>query len=406
MATRKHRTTEIVGDSLESVAASQLETTEDVESPDLTTGGAAVLAASDWTTQTILNQLDRGNIELNPIFQRRDAWRAPRKSHFIESLVLGLPVPQLVLAERKDARGTYIIIDGKQRLLTLRQFSATPQSGFEPLRLRDLRICTHLNGMEYRDLQSNPSLVKDLNAFEKYTLRTVVIRNWPSEEFLYTVFLRLNTGSVPLSPQELRQALHPGEFTLFVNEYSANSEPLREILGLTQPDFRMRDAELLLRYLAFENFMPQYTGNLKQFLDDVVIHFNRTWLTQSAAVTAQAHSLDRAITTASDIFGDDAFKKWNGKQFESRLNRAIFDTVVHYFSDPQVAKSAKAKRTAVVSAFKHLCESSEAFATSVGGTTKSLDAVFTRYYEWGRSLATATGVKVILPHRVENRIKM
>jgi hypothetical protein len=66
-----------------------------------------VLAATDWTTQTVLIQLTKGNIELNPNFQRRDAWRPARKSRFIESLILGISIPQLVLAERKNKKLIY-----------------------------------------------------------------------------------------------------------------------------------------------------------------------------------------------------------------------------------------------------------------------------------------------------------
>lgn len=96
---------------------------DDLAKPDLRKLNESVVAASDWTAETIVRQLDRGNINLNPSFQRRDAWTPARKSKFIESLILGLPIPQLVLAENKNQKGSYII-DGKQRLLSLRQFSA------------------------------------------------------------------------------------------------------------------------------------------------------------------------------------------------------------------------------------------------------------------------------------------
>ena len=86
----------------------------------------AVLTSTDWTTETILTQLRRGNIELSPRFQRREAWTNKRKSAFIESIILGLPIPQLVLAERQDQRGTFLVIDGKQRLIALRRFDARP----------------------------------------------------------------------------------------------------------------------------------------------------------------------------------------------------------------------------------------------------------------------------------------
>src|SRR5947209_7589571 len=83
---------------------------------------AAVVNGTDWTTETIVSQLRRGNIQLNPRFQRRDAWKLDRKSRFIESLIVGLPIPQIVLAESKQERGKFIVLDGKQRLLAILQF--------------------------------------------------------------------------------------------------------------------------------------------------------------------------------------------------------------------------------------------------------------------------------------------
>src|SRR5687767_3559104 len=66
---------------------------------------AAVVSGTDWTTETIVSQLERKNIQLAPRFQRRDAWKKDRKSRFIESLIVGLPIPQIVLAESKQDRG-------------------------------------------------------------------------------------------------------------------------------------------------------------------------------------------------------------------------------------------------------------------------------------------------------------
>jgi hypothetical protein len=110
----------------------QFEADADETEDDLkpTNFNQAVTWATDWTTETIVLQLQRGVIDLNPNFQRRDAWRQTRKSRFIESLILGLPIPEIVLAERKEKRGTYIVIDGKQRLLTLKQFCGVGEQQF------------------------------------------------------------------------------------------------------------------------------------------------------------------------------------------------------------------------------------------------------------------------------------
>ena len=71
------------------------------------------ITGTDWTAETIVNQINKGNILLSPYFQRRDAWNVKIKSRFIESLFLGLPIPQIILAERKEKKGSYIVIDGK-----------------------------------------------------------------------------------------------------------------------------------------------------------------------------------------------------------------------------------------------------------------------------------------------------
>lgn len=90
--------------------------------------------ATDWTADTIINQLGKGNIRLDPAFQRRDAWTIQRRSKFIESLILGLPIPQLVLAEGPEGKGTFLVIDGKQRLLSLQQFAGINlEEEIEPL---------------------------------------------------------------------------------------------------------------------------------------------------------------------------------------------------------------------------------------------------------------------------------
>jgi Protein of unknown function DUF262 len=194
---------------------------DDLERLDLGQIRQTVVAAADWTTQTIVSQLDQGNIDINPAFQRRDAWTPTRKSRFIESLILGLPIPQLVLAEAKSKKGSFIVIDGKQRLLSLRQFSAKEDDQvYDQLKLTGLEQRTDLAGQSLEGLKRHPRFAEDLAAFQNQTVRTVVIRNWPNESVLFLIFLRLNTSSVPLSPQELRQALHPGPFLTFVDERS------------------------------------------------------------------------------------------------------------------------------------------------------------------------------------------
>jgi hypothetical protein len=379
----------------------QGETEEDLGVSDVS---RAVVTATDWTTETILSQLRRGNIELNPRFQRRDAWGDDRKSRFIESLFLGMPTPQLVLAERRGSRGSFLVIDGKQRLLTLRRFAARDDDEFEPLPLHGLDIRSDLNGETLLSLQDDDDRTDDLNEFDNQTIRTVVVRNWPDEDFLYHVFLRLNTGSLPLSPQELRQALHPGPFVDFADDRSEESIPLREALGIDRPDFRMRDVELMIRFIGFALFLVDYRGNLKVFLDETCERLNSEWPMREGEVNGLADALDQAITTTREIFGENAFRRFAVDRFEGRFNRAVFDIMAYYFRHEEIAANARSQAQPVIAAFKDLSVNNLEFAEAVQSTTKSVKATHDRLAIWGGSLADALGAAtpVPVPHLDEN----
>lgn len=209
---------------------------------------------------------------------------------------------------------------------------------------------------------------------------------------LYLIFHRLNTGSVPLSPQELRQALHPGPFLKFAVKYSESSEALRKVLGLTRPDFRMRDVELLVRYFAFRNRIELYTGNLKQFLDDACKNLNKDWKLDGQRLEAQAVDFEAAVSGVFSIFGEaDAFKKWDGKSYERRFNRAVFDVMTYYFSDGTVRGKAIQSRQRVKSSFEQLCDKDTEFRRSIETTTKSKEATSARLRLWGEVLKKIVG---------------
>ena len=359
----------------------------------------AVVTATDWTTETILSQLKRGNIELTPRFQRREAWTDIRKSAFVESLFMGLPIPQIVLAERQDRRGSYIVVDGKQRLLSIRRFGVEePDEEFDPLTLVGLKARKDLNGESWITLRENPTFYEDVSAYENQTIRTVVVRNWPDESFLYLVFLRLNTGGVPLSPQELRQALHPGPFTDFIDAHALDSASIQRALGLSAPDFRMRDVELLLRFFAFTELIRQYRGNLKDFLDGTSKLFNEEWNARQSDIENLAKQCDDAIDRTIDVFAENAFRRWVSGRFEGRFNRAVFDIMTYYFRDADTGKLAAENATQIIETFKKLCETDIAFSDSIRVTPKTTRATFTRFQTWGAALGEILNRELDIPY--------
>ena len=376
------------------------ESEEDLTGVTATSLSNAVVWSTDWTAGTIVDQLRRGTIMLDPAFQRRDAWTGDRKSRFIESLILGLPIPQLVLAENSKVKGRFIVIDGKQRLLSLSKFTGIGMSpDQEALTLTGLGVRTDLNSLTYQAIKQKTKYDNLVSEFENQSIRTVVIRGWKNEEVLYTIFHRLNTGSVPLSTQELRQALHPGKFLSFAAKFSEQSKPLQHLLGLTKPDFRMRDVELVVRHFAFQTRLEEYRGNLKKFLDDTCDELNKKWSDDEAELREIAAQLDEAVEAATKIFSKlHVFRKWDGERFERPLNRAVFDVVARSLTDPSIRAIALRKKATVLAAFKTLCLDTD-FRTSIESTTKSKSAVRTRFLKWYVSLSSVVGrpVRIELP---------
>lgn len=346
---------------------------------------SATVSASDWTTETLLRQISRGNVDLDPAFQRREAWTRVKQSRYIESLIVGLPVPQVVLAEAKGSRGKFLVLDGKQRLLTMRKFSDGD------LKLNGLELRSDLNGLTFSKLPED-----DLIALENQTLRTVTVRNWRSESFLFLVFLRLNTGSVPLSPQELRTALHPGPFVQFVSKYTEeNPEFARLFRKGATVDFRMRDIELLVRYFAFTYFLPDYSGNLKLLLDATCMQLNKRMASSDFDVESSATECLKGIEAITDIFKDNSFKIWrpDSKRFETRFNRALFDCLIFYAKDSSTREAMIASPDLVTESLKTCCAEPK-FIEAVTNTTKSIDAVYTRIAIWGTYLGRALSLEL------------
>ena len=361
------------------------ENEEDLLIENLEVFNQAVIWGTDWTTETVVLQLEKGNIDLNPKFQRRDAWDDDDKSKLIESLILGLPVPPIILAEKKDEKNKYLVIDGKQRLLTLRQFCAKPHDEFRVLTLKHMQFLKSLNGKTHQEIEENIEFSQYRTSFENQIIRTIVIKNWPNEKFLYSVFLRLNTGSKQLSPQELRQALHPGEFLDFLDGGTGNSDMFMKIFRSTSADPRMRDVELALRFFAFKYFVHTYTGNLKEFLDDTCKKLNEEWNREQNHIKEDFFNLEGAIECTFNVFGErEAFSRWNNGKFNCRFNRALYEVFSFYFSIPTVRDVVTIKKEEFKDAFISLSRDDSEFNNSISSTTKDINKTvyrYTRIYE-------------------------
>ena len=350
----------------------------------------AVVWGTDWTTETIARQIAKGNIDLNPSFQRRDAWTNKEKSKLIESLMLGIPVPPIVLAEDPKKRNHYIFIDGKQRLLSIMQFYADSESvkkdleerQYNKLSLTGLEILGTLNKKTYSTVPA-----QYISNIDNGTIRTIAIKNWPDENFLYTVFLRLNTGSKKLSPQELRQALKPGEFLNYLDAASAESAQLRKMLNNDKPDKRMRDVELALRYFSFKYYMLDYKGNLREFLDSTCEKMNQTWQDNEMLYKESFSDLEAAIDFVFTLFDKHPFGRYANGSSTRSFNRCIFELFTFYFSRKDVRDCINKHREQFVKGFIELNDKPE-FSQALEAYPKMTDKVVSRFNQFAEFLVS------------------
>jgi hypothetical protein len=158
----------------------------------------------------------------------------------------------------------------------------------------------------------------------------------------------LNTGSVTLSPQELRQALLPGPFTDYIDEAAGQSPSLRQLLLVGGPDPRMRDIEILARFLAFRFFAHEYPGRMKAFLDMTFERFNANWTGYNAKVDSARDEFEKGVAGLIKVFGDEVARKPGSVQF----NRAIFDALIYFNAQKPVRISLRNKSARLRKAYK------------------------------------------------------
>lgn len=391
------------------VSEVELSAEDDVEDADLIEADElspddlddTVLYTLDWSVQSLLERIG-STFDVNPSFQRRDAWTAERKSLYIESLMLGLPVPQVVLAEDRQTKGRFIVLDGKQRLVTLKQFAA-PSERYPQFRLRKLDFLPEMEGMTFADVQASVLYSAYAESFLSQPVRTIVVRNWGKESVLYHIFVRLNQASVSLSPQELRQALFPGPFSNFINEASAGSSAIHRARRIKREDFRMRDAEMLLRFIAFEERIEHYRGNLRAFLDDMANEGTTHWNQRQPRYMGHLRSCERAIDLTFQIFGPKrAFLRFHAGRYVRRFNIAVFDAMTLVLADPALDGVDLAAHTEDLRrAYEELCSGDEQFQASLTTTTKTIPATLGRIAKWGAAVGSVIGTRPRISERAE-----
>lgn len=199
-----------------------------------------------------------------PTYQRAFVWDEDRQSKFIESLILGLPIPYIFTAEMDDGR--LEIVDGSQRIRTLAAFLN------DKLTLQNLDVLTTLNELKFNDLSKARQ-----RKFRNTSLRMITLSERSDDDARYMVFARLNTGTDVLKSMETRKGMFPGDFTDFI--YScAQDELFNKLTAFTDLTRKRGGAEeLVLRFFAYSDGYLDYKGNVNKFLNNYAKEKNETF---------------------------------------------------------------------------------------------------------------------------------
>lgn len=264
---------------------------------------------------SLLEQLEYNEIDLQPEFQREsDVWTQVKKSRLIESVLLGLPLPSFYFSEDPETN-KLLVVDGLQRLCAFSDFCITKK-----LKLKGMQFLTGLEGWTYDKLdRTQIRRIKSL----KVTLNTLR-KNTPQRVKL-VIFQRVNTAGVPLTPQEMRNALYQKKATDLLKRM-ARLDSFRKATGGKIPSKRMTDCDFANRFVAFYLYRKEYDGNLDEFMGDALENINRM---SQQEIDSIHDTFDRSMTICYRLLGNTAFKRPDPQKPNSFLktNKAIFEVL-------------------------------------------------------------------------------
>ena len=352
---------------------------EDDESPeplDLTSDERKLVTQPyDYSISQLKGDVENKKILLIEVpYQRQYVWDDGKASRLIESLLLNVPIPVCYFAENKD--GTWEVIDGLQRTHTIVRFLNGEFA------LRGLSVLTELNGLTFNKLP-----LRDQRRVETRTIRCVVITEDSHPDIKFDVFERLNTGSVKLLPQELRNCIYRGAFNDGLRATAAGKD-FRTLVG-GRRDPRMRDAEMVLRFLALYDGLATYKEPLTQFLNEYMRR-NRGSKPKVAALRV----FSQTVHTLNSTLASHAFHLVKDGSEVQTLNRAVFDAVMiglAYSDRDQIQKRSKQFRQAHIELM-----SNDEFGRLVGRATADRNRMHGRIRMYSEMIKSI-GVKTALP---------
>jgi hypothetical protein len=295
-------------------------------------------------------------------FQRSFVWNRPQMDKFIESILLGYPIPGIFLVKQPDKR--YLVLDGQQRLSTLRHF----QEGIHYGREFSLK---HVSD-EFKNL-TYKSLPDDMRRqFDNTFIQAIIVTSDGSNESMnsvYNIFERLNSGGTQLTPHEIRIALYAGPFIDYIENLNRYSS-WRALYGAQSA--RLRDQELVLRIIALFLDSGNYKRPLKKFLND----FSAINREATSPSLVRARQLFEAATDKILASAGRESIRLRGAQVTAALTEAIIAGLMFRLSTPSADPTQEAILNAITN-LKHNDDLTVSFTRSTADEeqlTKRLNA--------------------------------
>ncbi|HEY5856137.1 MAG TPA: DUF262 domain-containing protein [Aldersonia sp.] len=224
------------------------------------------VSSHDFSVRELVRMLSESELSITPEYQRKYRWKPAVASTFLESILLGLPIPPIFVATNSGFE--WEVVDGLQRLSTLLYFVSDDPAALKiinrrhPLALEDLQKLSQLNGKRYRDLPPNIQ-----RYFGRQPLQVISLTDKSDKSVRFDLFERLNAGSVALTPQEVRACIYRGQFNDFLEKLSEDMS-FRALLKVQESNRHDGTfAEEVLKYFAYKNSAATFDGRVKEFLN-------------------------------------------------------------------------------------------------------------------------------------------
>jgi len=275
------------------------------------------IVENPFSVYEYLRQLKKGKIDIHPDFQRNSVWTNEKKCRFIESVLLNFPLPPIYLNETIEA--TYVVIDGLQRSTALREYYDNEFG------LSKLKALPQYDGAKFNDL---PEALQ--SKFENKKLSIFSLKPSTPMAVIYDLFDRINTGGTQLNRQEVRNCIYIGKSTELLKSL-ANKECFRKAIDNGVGSKRMKDREVVLRYLAFRwfDYKTEYTGDMSDFIESAMKKINKL---AENKIAEMKNDFERVMGISSEIWGNENFRIPTAAT-RGVINTAILETVCCYLSE-------------------------------------------------------------------------